>query len=244
MLMDDNPPANAEANAKTLSDEQALINAKYIIAHSYLFKDLYELQFSDGQVESDGYNRYIVFVHYQGEDSDRRYHDGDIIVYFRYLPETDKFEYKDSYWRLPTAGYGADDCINSIKKDEDFGWGTDPDAPSQGSLNYAEITTENFEKKVSLQKRDDWYDNGIVRACIAQTYGENYAGSFEYIGTNYSDFSIEKYGWTIFDVYKLVDPSGTFCYLLVPFTEEIGNPPTVYRFMDGQAALSHLWSGS
>ena len=422
---------NSSSHQKTLSDSEVQSIAKQLNEQINFFGDTskaYNLQYSNFKIESDDFNRYIVCMHYQYEDANRKYHSADVIVYFRYIPETDKYEYKRTNIKFPMRTLTEEYLVNSIKEDVEFGWGTDPDKPTveqpatdtgnsdnttstnnqnvtvnntwgdafknvladtvkdypqhQYSCNYSvfdidkdgtpelfvkvgtceadyefkvysysksknqaecfstfggghsvlcglgnekaflinyghqgyeqiikctynngkieqetifealvenyhdftflpyyelndysgldwksnpsdnnqsvldnyslddnivpapEITTENFEEKVKLEKRADWYDNGIFSGYINETFGGSYSGSYEYMGTNYTDFKVSEYGWTTFDVYKKVDSDGWTSYLFVPYTEELGNLPTVYLFMDGWEEPAHIWSGA
>ena len=84
----------------------------------------YNLQYSNFHYETDGYNRYIAVLHYQYEDAKRNYQSGDVIVYFTYDPQTDKYRYTRTNIKFPGLILDEAEYIEYIKQDEQFGWGS------------------------------------------------------------------------------------------------------------------------
>lgn len=83
----------------------------------------YNLQYSNFHYETDGYNRYIAVLHYQYEDTQRHYQSGDVIVYFKYYPQTGTYEYRKTNIAFPGLVNDEAGCINYIKQKSDFSWG-------------------------------------------------------------------------------------------------------------------------
>lgn len=410
----------SHSNKSTLSDSEVQSIAKKLNEEINFFgdtSDAYNLEYSNFKIESDDYNRYIVCMHYQYEDAKRNYHNGDVIVYFRYIPETDEYQYKRTNIKFPMQNLSEEYLINSIKEDADFGWGTDPDAsvvdtaPEQPDANiqrtdvgsawgqayleiisaamtefpqyqyscsyslfdidkdgtpelflkvgtceadyglrlyrfdneaecistmYAshavfcglgdqkafliasghqgyetitkctysngmineevvfegavqnyhdftclapyelndysglkwtanapddnqsvldnysldenipaapEITSDNFEQVVALNKRSEWYDNGIFSSYFASCDHQNNV-TWEYIGTTPDIFDLNYYDYTDVDVFRVDFPDGWKTYLFVPYNENIGNPPVVFLFFDSNEAPMEIWNGS
>lgn len=410
------------SNKKGLSDTEVQTIAKKLNEEINFFgdtSDAYNLSYSGFKIESDNYNRYIVCMHYQYEDAKRNYHNGDVIVYFRYDPETDQYYYKRTNIKFPMKSLSEEYLINSIKEDTEFGWGTDPDNPvvdnkenespevntpsanvssdwgqayfdvvadamkefpqyqyscsysvfdidkdgtpelflkvgtceadyqlklyryangtadcfatlwashavfcglgdqkaflidsgrqgyevvtkysyANGELNEeilfegavqnyhefsyltsfelddlsglewtanepdnnqsvldnysfennvvaeAEITSDNFEQVVPLNKRNDWYDNGIFSSYFASCDHQSNV-TWEYIGTTPDSFGLSYYDYTEVDVFRVDFPDGWKTYLFVPYNENIGNPPVVFLFFDSNEVPMEIWNGS
>lgn len=109
-------------------------------------------------------------------------------------------------------------------------------------INGEQLTNSNFEEKVFFVKRDAWYDNGVFRGFL-DWYGLGDTVNVEdaYLGTNITAFSVPEYGWTEFDIYKIVADDGWCDYYFVPIGEY--GAPTVYRFVEGAENLVWVWSG-
>ena len=107
----------------------------------------------------------------------------------------------------------------------------------------AEITSDNFEQVVPLNKRSDWYDNGIFSSYFASCDHQSNV-TWEYIGTTSDIFSLSYYDYTEVDVFRVDFPDGWKTYLFVPYNENIGNPPVVFLFFDSNEKPMEIWNGS
>lgn len=107
----------------------------------------------------------------------------------------------------------------------------------------AEITSDNFEQVVPLNKRNDWYDNGIFSSYFASC--DHQSGvTWEYIGTTPDIFGLSYYDYNEVDVFRVDFPDGWKSYLFVPYNENIGNPPVVFLFFDSNEAPMEIWNGN
>jgi len=107
----------------------------------------------------------------------------------------------------------------------------------------AEITSDNFEQVVPLNKRSEWYDNGIFSSYFASCDHQNNV-TWEYIGTTSDIFGLSYYDYTEVDVFRVDFPDGWKTYLFVPYNENIGNPPVVFLFFDSNEVPMEIWNGS
>ena len=107
-------------------------------------------------------------------------------------------------------------------------------------LGQENIEIEKFPQNVTLTKRLDWYDNGIMRGFLVSKFGENNTPAYTYIGTNDTDFCVEEYGWYAFDIYS-ANVAGKTTYYFVPYGTIVA--PTVYTLQNGKRELQHVWSG-
>lgn len=113
--------------------------------------NVYNLQYSNFDYETDGYNRYIVTMHYQYENKKRNYCSNDIIVHFRWLTETEEYQYSYNSVRVPSYFFSEADWIENIKNDEEFGWGTNTEKEAQQPSselmeNSGELDNKTIEK--------------------------------------------------------------------------------------------------
>lgn len=107
----------------------------------------------------------------------------------------------------------------------------------------AEITSDNFEQVVPLNKRSEWYDNGIFSSYFASCDHQSNV-TWEYIGTTSDIFGLSYYDYTEVDVFRVDFPDGWKTYLFVPYNENIGNPPVVFLFFDSNEVPMEIWNGS
>ena len=107
----------------------------------------------------------------------------------------------------------------------------------------AEITSDNFEQVVPLNKRSEWYDNGIFSSYFASCDHQSNV-SWEYIGTTSDIFRLSYYDYTEVDVFRVDFPDGWKTYLFVPYNKNIGNPPVVFLFFDSNEVPMEIWNGS
>ena len=69
----------------------------------------------------------------------------------------------------------------------------------------AEITSDNFEQVVPLNKRNDWYDNGIFSSYFASCDHQSDV-TWEYIGTTPDIFGLSYYDYNEVDVFRVDFP--------------------------------------
>ena len=148
--------AQIQAIAKSMNEEINFMGK---------LNDKYNLQYSGFRIETDNYNRYILSMHYQYEDSSRNYQSGDVIVYFRWNPETEEYLYKKTNISFPAEGNAVlteEKLINHIKTKEDFGWGTNPDSLSADGTSETDISTttdlEDSSDEGNTQSSAEWND--------------------------------------------------------------------------------------
>ena len=178
----------------TLTDEIAVANAKMLNEKYNLEMDkIFNLKYTASEVETDGYNRYIVRLVYEYENSKRQLNKTDLLIYYTYEPETR--ELKGS--RLcfyPTDGGAAgrkfgQDGWEYLKQDESFGWGTDP------SLSEEKDSAENTHEQNG--ESDDINPNNPVKpsaatSYISEAYEKVFFGMAEPVG--YSVFDMDSDG--------------------------------------------------
>jgi len=120
--------ANHEQEPFTLTDEQAVANAKQLNEEYNLnMESVFNLMYESSKVETDGYNRYIVQLVYQYENPNRQLKKSDLLFYFTYDPNTDKILFKRiCFWDTYNFGIGDKDGWAYLKNDKEFSWGIDP----------------------------------------------------------------------------------------------------------------------
>lgn len=120
--------ANQKQQSLSLTDEQAVANAKALNEEYNLnMKRVFNLIYGSSKVETDGYNRYIVQLVYQYENSNRQLNKSDTLFYFTYDPKTDQILFKRMcFWDTYNYGIGDKDGWAYLKNDTEFSWGIDP----------------------------------------------------------------------------------------------------------------------
>ena len=181
----------------TLTDEIAVANAKMLNEKYNLEMDkIFNLKYTASEVETDGYNRYIVRLVYEYENSKRQLNKTDLLIYYTYEPETR--ELKGS--RLcfyPTDGGAAgrkfgQDGWEYLKQDESFGWGTDPNLSEEPketayTKNMQEQNGENGDLKPTDQVKPS-----TATSYISEAYEKVFFGMAEPVG--YSVFDMDSDG--------------------------------------------------
>lgn len=109
------------------------------------------------------------------------------------------------------------------------------------SYGESNITVENFETTVKLEKRIDWYNNGLVDLFLKDASNVDFSGTYEYIGSNYTNFNAWERQYTKFDVYRIKDLNKKTHYLFVPIYT-IAPSPCIYELVDYESELVLLWS--
>lgn len=201
--------ANHKQDSLVLTDEQAVANAKMLNEEYNLNMDkIFNLSYGGSKVKADGYNRYIVQLVYQYENSNRQQSKSDSLFYFTYDPADSKTVFdRFCFWDTYNFGIGNKDGWDYLKSKEDFYWGIDP----------ATLTSANDE--------NDNFQDSNENAGHSKTLFD-YTGKEKHIDENVGD--------TVTVTGAITQNSGTFptwCMELEPavcFQEADGNGNAVY----------------
>lgn len=137
---------------------------------------------------------------------------------------------------------------STINQKEEYGVESSTTSYSyqQQSPEENNLTNYNLEEMVSLDKRDNWYDNGIFSSFF-KTNDFSDDTRWSYIGTTADIFGVgEQVGtdYKLVDVYRVDYSTGGKSYYFVPHNEEYGNPPVVYMFMGSNSEKPiRVWQG-
>ena len=195
---------NEVTKLDTLTDEIAIANAKMLNEKYNLEMDeVFNLKYTASQVETDGYNRYIVRLVYEYETSSRKLHKNDILIYYTYDPDTKKLKGSRLCF-YPTDGGAAgrkfgQDGWEYLKEKESFGWGTDPNLSEE--IDYAWSKQDPNVEKNNFNA-DDQVEPSATTSYISEAYEKVFFGMAEPVG--YSVFDMDSDG-----VDELIVKSGT-----------------------------------
>lgn len=127
---DSNSPSDSNSNSdksEQLTDSEIADCAVMVfeeINYFGIMEEAFDLEYTDFDYETDGYNRYVVTVYYEYKDKNNKNYKDELVVYFRYLPETEKIRYGKGNFTVPDV-LGKTEAVEYAKEKME-GWGTEP----------------------------------------------------------------------------------------------------------------------
>lgn len=204
--------ANHKQDSLVLTDEQAITNAKMLNKKYNLDMDkIFNLSYQDSKAETDGYNRYIVQLVYQYENSNRQLRKNDILFYFTYDPKTEKISSnRICFWDTYNFGIGDKDGWAYLKNNDEFSWGIDPATLTMtNDMNdNSEDSGDNSDHKTLTDYMGKSIDGNVgeivtVTGTIAQNSGIFPTWCIELDGSLYFRATYEDGNAAYFDCDKL-----------------------------------------
>ncbi len=179
---------NNETISNALTDEQAVANAKKLNEEYNLTMDsVFNLKYTATEVETDGYNRYIVRLVYEYENKNRQLNKSDTLFYYTYAPDTEQISFsRICFWATDNFGISNQNGWDYIKSLENFGWGQDPDTriEAEDRPQYGNSAENNFNPEENNTSDVDSY--------VSTAYEQVFNGMAEPIG--YAVFDMDSDG--------------------------------------------------
>lgn len=123
----DSPNKSNSNKSDQLTESEIAANAVMVfeeINYFGIMEEAFDLEYTDFDYETDGYNRYVVTVYYEYKDKNNKNYRDELVVYFRYLPETEKIRFGKGSFTVPDV-LGKTEAVEYAKEKME-GWGTEP----------------------------------------------------------------------------------------------------------------------
>lgn len=127
---DSDSPNNSNSNKSDQLTDSGIADCAVIVFEGInyfgIMEEAFDLEYTDFEYETDGYNRYVVTVYYEYKDKNNKNYKDELVVFFTYQPETEQVRYGKNNFTVPDVMVGGKTEAVEYAKEKMVGWGTEP----------------------------------------------------------------------------------------------------------------------